>query len=379
MKIKRLFLLAAAGMIISTSTVCPVLADDQSEIVNDQAGNQFGTGYNVNLGGKLLDVCGAGYNVDLADSEADGSAALAGYNVDLTDSKVNGTFFGAGYNIDINNTQVKNNIIAAGCNITIDGNSSATTVRIAGANVSFDGTADYVNISGDSVEINGVINGDAKIEASSITFGDDARIAGNLVISAESEPDTAGKVGGDYSFTRIKSSEEVEAERQAEENSRRSESIGKKIAGVIGGRIYWIAAMFIAAAGLLFLFGKDIDESGVSIRNNAGKQIGFGFLALIGVPMASLILAITVIGLPSAAILLTLYIITLSLSQTFAGLALGRIFLGDKINNPVIASLAGVAILVIVDAVPWVGVLTSLAAAVFTLGYIFIKISGERL
>lgn len=362
-------------MVFSVSAASAVFAAQDAEVIDDKVGNQFGAGYNVDLGGDVLDVCGAGYNVKLKDTTAEGSAALAGYSVDVDDTVVGGSFFAAGCNVDFDNCNVENNIIATGNSISIDAASSAKSMRLAGASVTYDGTADYICIDADHVEINGIVNGDAEIEAASVSFGDNAKITGNLKLSAKEEPSVSGKVDGEYSFTELKTQEEIAAENEVAVKS--NTSIGKKIAGVVGGRIYWIVAMFIAAAALILLCGKHIDASGEAVIAQPGKIIGIGFMALIGVPVASLILAITIIGLPSAAILLTLYIITLSLSQTFAGLALGRILLGEKLGKPVVASLIGVAVLVVVDAIPWVGGLTSLAAGIFTLGYIFTKLSDR--
>lgn len=350
----------------------PVFAGDEVITVDDVA-NQFGAGQNVALKGDMLDGIAVGYNVSLTDATVAGTTAMAGYNVALDNTDVAGSLFAAGYNIAVTNSKVNNNIIAAGYSVSLGEGSSAKKLSADASNVTVDGMVDYADISAQTVIINGTINNNAKISAEEVIFGDNASVIGNLTLETINEPVNAKQItAGEYNFTQMK----VESDDEAESKNTNDNSIGSIIIKFILGRLYWIAAMLIIGLVILIKFDSEVNGMGYAVMKNTGKTIGLGFATLAAVPLAAIILGITVIGLPLAAILIALYVIVICISQTFAGLSLGRIFIGKYVKNEKVASVLGVILLLLVDKIPYVGSICSFACIICTFGYIVLKMAG---
>jgi hypothetical protein len=104
---------------------------------------------------------------------------------------------------------------------------------------------------------------------------------------------------------------------------------------------------------------------------------GVGFLALVAVPVAALLLAITVIGLPIAAAALAFWLLCLYLAKIVVARHIGGVLMGtkDRLNwSAALALLVGLAVVLVAVNLPFIGgvlnfllVLIGLGALVVTL------------
>lgn len=365
----------ALGAILSMTVFTTAFASDETYLEQDKANNLFSAGMKCEMTGNALDACGAGYDIKLKDATIDGTSALAGYNVDVNNSTIGGTLFAAGYNIDVNNSEIENNIIATGCFVNVGSDVKLKNITASAQTVYFGGEAEYACLSGEKVFINGTIIDDITIKADEVVIGNDAQILGDLNVEASQEPENVvGHVDGEYNFE-----QRIVEETSEDVAAANNEGSGFDVFGAIRNRLYWIAAMLILGVAMLFMMDGEINSSKSTLVSKPAVMLGLGFAMLAGVPLACILLAVTVIGLPSAGILLTLYILALCISQTFTGLSVGRLVLSKFIKNEKLASLAGVAILVVVDAIPWVGGIVSFVAMLFTLGYIILRVFNQNI
>lgn len=102
-----------------------------------------------------------------------------------------------------------------------------------------------------------------------------------------------------------------------------------------------------------------------------GKMAGTGAIAMICIPVASLILLITVIGIPLSLILGLIYTIMLMVSVPFAGAAAGQAVFGKLVPkmNAWGSTIIGVVVLLILRKIPYVGGIVKLATVLFIIGY----------
>jgi len=133
----------------------------------------------------------------------------------------------------------------------------------------------------------------------------------------------------------------------------------------------------VLAALLAAAFPAEVRRVGSQLRAHPGLSLFAGFVALICVPAAALILMITIIGLPIALVVLLLYGVLLLVGYAAAGVMLGDAALqrfraqdaahwGYRIGAAVLAMLT----LALIAKVPVLGGFVVLAAILFGMGAI---------
>ena len=160
---------------------------------DDSVSKQFGSDY-----------FGAGGSLNLTDPVA-GDAMLAGGHV-TTAGEVKGDLIAAGGDVSIGGS-VGDDLYVAGGEVQVDaivaGNARvaggdvalgpATTIAgglsLTGGRIRFEGNAqEYLQASGASVRIDGVVQGDAEVRAEEVDIGPNTRIDGRLVVHSAREP-----------------------------------------------------------------------------------------------------------------------------------------------------------------------------------------------
>jgi len=120
-----------------------------------------------------------------------------------------------------------------------------------------------------------------------------------------------------------------------------------------------------------------------ALRSHPWRSLGWGALLLFATPFVIVALAITLIGIPLALIMLALYLIGLYLCQIIVGLVLGRWILhyfGEVDSQAImVGALAlGLAILVILRAIPFLGFFIWLFTFLFGLGAVLVWVLRRR-
>lgn len=356
---KKLLKSIVLGMIFTAMLPCAVFAEEHTVAI-DATGNYLSAGNDVLCKDiEARDVFVAGQKVEIAGIETVGNVFAAGNAVVMENSYVESDIFAAGNTVSID-TETSGNIFAAAQEIEVSEDSVAAGVFIAGDVIEFDGKAVTATISGNTVYFGGDVEGDVTITAQNVIIEDDAVVNGKLrVVSEETELSDDADIS-DYSWEPLENSELAETVEKT--------SIFARALHKITSRFYWIPAMLLLTLLLCWLFGKSLDDAKEAIRVNTGEMVLCGALSWCLVPFACLILCITVIGLPLAAMLCAIYVVLLCAGLTFAGASLGRLCFPKL--HPVLSSVIGVAIIEFLKIVPFIGVLVSIAADMYLLGYV---------
>ncbi|MCF7820205.1 MAG: polymer-forming cytoskeletal protein [Candidatus Pacebacteria bacterium] len=133
-----------------------------------------------------------------------------------------------------------------------------------------------------------------------------------------------------------------------------------------------IFSALIVGLVLTTLFKNFLQNTIDNVEKTWGKNLLFGLIILIIVPIAVIFLAITIIGLPLAIITLVIWLILLYLSQVifaiyFGSLIRKRLF-KIKENNLIKSLLVGVPITWLIFAIPVIGGILSFLTILLVLG-----------
>lgn len=322
----------------------------------------------------------AGYNATASGIEIDKNAFMAGYNVSLTQSVLGGSAFVAGYNVTID-ADADSNIFAAGYSINTSDDTEAKALRAVGMNATVNGTYDYVSVAGANVVFDAEVNGDVYIDADSVTFGDNAKINGNLEVKSAVEPAVSDTlVAGKYHFEEVKKEENTENASDTTGDVIDSvKKAGKKSIGAIflkkvGSFFYWSFAYALLAVVFCLLFKNQMAAATEMIKTKTAPMIVSGAIGWIVIPVACIIVAITVIGLPLSGLTMAAYILTKLVSKVFVFASLGsELFFGTickKRLHPMLEAVIMMVFASFIKQIPFIGKLVGLACFILMLGYI---------
>lgn len=236
-------------------------------------------------------------------------------------------------------------------------------VIINGGSVALDGTIDGdLIVNGGDVRINGLVKGDVKVKAASFSLGPEASIQGNLEYKSSDRIDES-KVEGQTTFTQYRKRE-------------RSAFITQ-----LGGRIKFALMLLIVGLVMLY-FGPEFSEkTRHHMLDRPVKAILLGFAVLVGVPIASLILMITIIGIPFSLIIFALYGIGLFLSLVYGAYIAGHIVdrkLLNKDLSPGWEMVLGAFVFSLVVWIPFIGGIILFVTMLAGLGALTLDLFGHE-
>lgn len=316
----------------------------------------------------------SGQTPTVASSEIiNGSAFVTGSTIDVA-GKINGDLYCAGQNVTISG-EVDGDILCAAQTITVSG-SVTGDVRLAAQTVAMSGKVNgSATIAAQTVTIEGQgnVNRDAVLFAQSLTVngqvGRDITLAsGNAVIdstvgrnvNAQIENLTLGKnaiITGTVDYTSpnqlIKNTGaqvtgKINYTKQEVQQQQNYANEG------IGATLFGTLMLIVSALIFVLLFPGQLhrttEASATSVRQTFLALV-VGFVASIIIPVAIVLLMITVLGIPFAFVVLTAWALAVALSGAFAAYYVGRI-VWQKQTNAVLIMLAGVLILAIAFIIP---------------------------
>lgn len=358
------------------TALVPTTAFAADNVAKDSVDNIMAAGEEVLVDGASLgDVFGsfvAGYNFSYDEVKAEDAVAIAGYSINVSDSEVGSSMFVAGYDINVDKTTVNGNIMAAGNSINIDDSTVGKAIYVAGNDITFDGEATTINLSGTNVTVAGTVHGDAKISADNVTIGENAVIDGKLYIEAASMPTFLGDMSN-YEF------EYVQNDNNSVENVAEA-AVKTSFLLVLWHKVkkslYWAVAMIIVAVLMRTFVNKPIDDSLKVFKDKKGLVFALGAAALVGVPVACLLVCFTFVGIPLSVLVLAAYIFFLALGTAFTGSSLSQLVFPKL--NPYVSTIICVAILEVAIVIPFLGFLVKIACDLYILGYIVISLFDKK-
>jgi len=246
--------------------------------------------------------------------EVGGDALLAGGTVGVNAVVRNGVY-GVGGRVTIN-APVQRNVRIAGGSIEIGPQAKITgNVAAAGGDVTVHGPIDgYLRVGAGRILINAAVGGDVEVGTGSLELGPNARITGKLryASSAPLRRDAAARTDGGV--------DRVEPPKP---------SLPSPVAhsGLGGASWLWTGGLALLAAVLALALPEWYARVAETLQRRPGVSALVGFIVLVCVPVAALLLLVTIIGVPLALGVLLLYPLVLLVGYASTAVALGRMAL----------------------------------------------------
>lgn len=239
----------------------------------------------------------------------------------------------------------------------------------AGGYVRFDGaTRGDADLAGGEVHVNGSIAGDLELTGETLVIGPDARIGGNLRYYADSEIDIPStvRIGGEVQYRNLS-----EREVQRRVDRQRGHAFGaKRLHHSMLGAAFWFVVDAASGAALALLFPGWLGAVAAAGRGRPLVSLLTGFAGVIVAPVAAVLLMLIVLGIPLGGGLLAIWGSFLLLGGIGAGFALGHLLLDrtDEERPKILFLLAGLAIVMVLGAAPYIGWIFSILAAAYGFG-----------
>ena len=341
----RLFV--ALALIALTLAVLPAAAFAGT----DTAGNVLATDNDSNPSGVEGDLYWAGQSLDLDDASIDHDIIAAGESLSIRDCTVGGAVRLAARTIDIAQTAVDGSVTVAGQHVVLNSDSTANCFYAVGETVALRGSVKSAALAGDTVTIDGTVDGDVEVWADKLILGKNARISGTVNAHVSEDPERAA--GAEVGALKIDRTEH-------EDTSTANDVIGGIVAAAL-------STCFVAL--LLELVFPRATASAAGILHQRPTPLWVsGLLGTVAIVPAVLLLIISIAGLSLAGALMCAVIGIALVSTAFAGCSIARM-VGHNQNRYAMAAVGGV-IAGALTAIPLVGNFISGVAFVFMLGYI---------
>ena len=316
----------------------------------DTAGNVLATDNDANPSGVEGDLYWAGQALNLDDVSIDRDIA-AGDTLSIRDCTVGGAVRLAARTIDIAKTTVDGSVTVAGQHIILNTDSTASCFYAVGETVALRGSVKSAALAGDTVTIDGTVNGDVEVWADKLILGKNAHITGTVNAHVSEDPERAA--GAEVGALKIERTENEDT---------------STVNDVIGGIVAAALSTCFVALLLELVFPRATASAAGMLHQRPMPLWVSGLLSTIAIVPAVLLLIISIAGLSLAGALLCGVIGIALVSSAFAGCAIARM-VGHSQNRYAMAAVGGV-IAGALTGLPLVGDFISGVAFVFMLGYV---------
>lgn len=317
----------------------------------DTAGNVLATDNDSNPSGVEGDLYWAGQNLNLDDASIDRDIIAVGDSLSIHDCTVGGAVRLAARTIDIAQTTVAGSVTVAGQHVVLNTDSTASCFYAAGETVALRGSVKSAALAGDTVTIDGTVDGDVEVWADKLILGKNARISGTVNAHVSEDPERAS--GAEVGALKIDRTENED-----------TSTVNDVIGGIVAGAL---STCFVALL-LELVFPRATASAAGMLHQRPTPLWVSGLLGTVAIVPAVLLLIISIAGLSLAGALMCGVIGIALVSAAFAGCAIARM-VGHSQNRYVMAAVGGI-IAGVLTAIPLVGNFISGVAFVFTLGYI---------
>ena len=345
-KMRRCLLIAFA-LIALALTALPTA----SFAGTDTAGNVLATDNDVDPSGVDGDLYWAGQSLNLDDASIGRDIIAAGENLSIRDCTVGGAVRLAARTIDIAKTTIDGSVTVVGQHVVLNADSIANCFYAIGETVALRGSTKSAALAGDTVTIDGTVDGDVEVWADKLVLGKNARITGTVNAHVSEEPERAA--GAEVGALKIDRTEN-------EDTSTLNDIVGGIVAAAL-------STCFIALL-LELVFPRATASAAGMLHQRPTPLWVSGLLGTIAVVPTILLLIISIAGLSLAGTLLCAVIGIALVSTAFAGCAIARM-VGHNQNRYAMAAVGGIAAGALTG-LPLIGDFVSGVAFVFMLGYV---------
>lgn len=339
------------ALIVLALTVLPTA----SFAGTDTAGNVLTTDEGSTPSGVEGDLYWAGQSLNLDDTSIGRDIIAAGETLSIRDCTVGGAVRLAARTIDIAKTTIDGSVTVAGQHVVLNADSTASCFYAIGETVALRGSTKSAVLAGDTVTIDGTVDGDVEVWAEKLILGKNAHITGTVNAHVSEDPERA--VGAEVGALKIDRTEN-------EDTSTLNDIIG----GIVGGIVAAALSTCFIALLLELVFPRATASAAGMLHQRPTPLWVSGLLGTIAVVPAVLLLIISIAGLSLAGALLCGVIGIALVSSAFAGCAIARM-IGHNQNRYAMAAVGGVAAGALTG-LPLIGDFISVVAFVFMLGYV---------
>jgi cytoskeletal protein CcmA (bactofilin family) len=326
------------------------------------------------------DLFAGGGSIDV-DAPVTGDAVMAGGKLRIG-ADIGRNIYAVGGNVNVLG-KVGGNVRMAGGQVEIAPQAEvAGNVSVSGGNVQLRGTIKgHVQAAGGQLLIDGPIAGDVIATSGALTLGPGARIAGKLRYRS-GQPlaqDPAAQVAGGIEKllpSLGRSGDKARAEQGAREEHERRWS---------GPVRAWTVGLMLLAALLLALLPGVSANVARTWRARAGVSLLAGFVLLVCVPVAVLLLVVSIVGIPVALALLASYLALLPVAYVATAIGAGDWALqrwqpqhGAKVLWRIGAACLALVVLALLGWVPVLGWVVAFLALLAGLGAVALQLTGWR-
>lgn len=317
----------------------------------DTAGNVLATEVDSNPSGVEGDLYWAGQSLNLDDASIGRDIIAAGESLSIRDCTVGGAVRLAARTIDISKTVIDGSVTVAGQHVVLNTGSTANCFYAMGETVTLRGSAKSAALAGDTVTIDGTVDGDVEVWADKLVLGKNARITGTVNAHVSEDPERAA--GAEVGALKIDRTENEDT---------------STLNDVIGGIVAAALSTCFVALLLELVFPRATASAAGMLHQHPTPLWVSGLLGTIAIVPAVLLLTISIAGLSLAGTLLCGVIGIALVSSAFAGCAIARM-VGHNQNRYAMAAVGGVAAGALTG-LPLIGDFISGVAFVFMLGYV---------
>ena len=317
----------------------------------DTAGNVLATDNYSNPSGVEGDLYWAGQSLNLDDASVDRDIIAAGESLSIRDCTVGGAIRLAARTIDISKTTIDGSVTVVGQHVVLNTDSTASCFYAIGETVALRGSTKSAALAGDTVAIDGTVDGDVEVWADKLILGKNARITGTVNAHVSEDPERAA--GAEVGALKI--------DRTENENT---STINDTIGGIV---IAALSTCFVALLLELSFPCATASAAGMLHQRPTPLWVS-GLVGTVAIVPAVLLLIISIAGLSLAGTLLCGVIGIALVSSAFAGCAIARM-VGHNQNRYAMAAVGGIAAGALTG-LPLIGDFISGVAFVFMLGYV---------
>ncbi len=313
------------------------------------------------------DVCAFGRDI-MINGDVYGTIASGGADINIDVGNA-GTIWAAGGEINVAGDIDKNVLLFGGELCVSEDAAVGKDLRAFGGKFEVDGNIDgTIRGSVGSFTMAGT-SGDISINADKIRVKSGAEINGDLILEGEADPtiEEGALITGE---TRVK-------EAVVEEKEAVAFALAPFLAFFITFmKIVCFIAKIIVGVILIALFGKFVRRIMDTLIGKPWPCLGWGFLGLVVIPIAVMILFVILVGFPFAILGIYIYTILFYLSSIFVGLVVGekiiQLFKKEGEISQYLSLIVGLVVLLILGFIPILGFIIKLAVLLFGTGMLLL-------
>jgi cytoskeletal protein CcmA (bactofilin family) len=275
-----------------------------------------------------------------------GSLNAAAQDVDVL-GDIKGSVRAFGQNINVNG-KVDRNLIAFGYSVDVKpGAEIREDINVLCGKMTLDGKLGG-SLKGSTGElvISGVVNQDVSVEANKITLMPTARVLGNLKYRCgeEAKIEPGASVYGETVWTQPEA---------AKKKGPRSIFTGKPILP----EILFLLALMVTGLVLTLICRKDAEQAQQALADSFLRTLALGFVVFVCVPIAVIILLISIVGIPIAVIALFAYAVLVYIAKipvaTFLGWRIMKVLGKEGQPSMIWSMLLGLVVLTLALNIPY--------------------------